>query len=138
MLDRWKISVNDEERDKSEPVYKVTQNVPYNIINNYHANKFVLFRSIAGAKKSLIQSRQILRDLPTEDVVVAELHMIFKTVTHKFTNSAIHLDISRPAALYFTKLKEKYGDIVTIYVGMFYFTIKLFIYIYTTSVHEIK
>ena len=35
MLDRWKISVNDEERDKSEPVYKVTQNVPYNIINNY-------------------------------------------------------------------------------------------------------
>ena len=35
MLDRWKISINDEERDKSEPVYKVTQNVPYNIINNY-------------------------------------------------------------------------------------------------------
>ena len=35
LLDRWKISVNDEERDKSEPVYKVTQSVPYNIINNY-------------------------------------------------------------------------------------------------------
>ncbi len=35
LLDRWKISVNDEERDKSEPVYKVIQSVPYNIINNY-------------------------------------------------------------------------------------------------------
>jgi len=28
MLDRWKISIQDEERDKSEPVFKVTQNVP--------------------------------------------------------------------------------------------------------------
>ena len=35
MLDRWRISIDDEERDKSEPVYKVTQSVPYNIINNY-------------------------------------------------------------------------------------------------------
>jgi len=34
-LDRWRISVNDEERDKSEAINKMMQHVPYNIINNY-------------------------------------------------------------------------------------------------------
>lgn len=34
-LDRWRISINDEERDKSEPINKIMQHVPYNIINNY-------------------------------------------------------------------------------------------------------
>ena len=34
-LDRWRISINDEERDKSEQINKIMQHVPYNIINNY-------------------------------------------------------------------------------------------------------
>ena len=38
-LDRWRISINDEERDKSEAMDKTLQHcvptVPYNIINNY-------------------------------------------------------------------------------------------------------
>ena len=35
MLDRWSISVSDEERDKSEPIIRANDKIPYNIINNY-------------------------------------------------------------------------------------------------------
>jgi len=35
MLDRWSITVSDEEKDKSEPLIRDSDRVPYNIINNY-------------------------------------------------------------------------------------------------------
>lgn len=35
MLDRWSITVSDEEKDKSEPLIRDSDKVPYNIINNY-------------------------------------------------------------------------------------------------------
>lgn len=35
MLDRWSITVSDEEKDKSEPLIRTSDKVPYNIINNY-------------------------------------------------------------------------------------------------------
>ena len=35
MLDRWQITVQDEEHDKSEPISRLMNNIPANIINNY-------------------------------------------------------------------------------------------------------
>merc|ERR1712038_1767788 len=35
MLDRWSNTVSDEEKDKSEPLIRDSDRVPYNIINNY-------------------------------------------------------------------------------------------------------
>ena len=35
MLERWSISVSDKERDKSEPIIRANDKIPYNIINNY-------------------------------------------------------------------------------------------------------
>ena len=51
----------------------------FKTINKYHSDEIVLFRSIAGAKKSLIQTRCNIDRLPTEEETLSELHKQFES-----------------------------------------------------------